>query len=121
MLHIARAEFLREVQPILPEDLKYKALMIANAMAIAQRQFHGSSEMSAIEVRQITALLTDTPDDVHATLCQKIREGIFDPGSDNHCQMLDVLTSITLSRLAESNPKFLEKHADTLPNGAIPT
>ncbi len=115
LLQIARAEFLRDVLPILPAEKKYKALMIANAMAIARRQFHDTGEMSATEARRVAALLTDTPDDMHATLCEKIREGIFDPGSDNHRQMFDVLTLMTLSRLAETNPRFLEKHTDNHP------
>lgn len=121
LLAIARAELLRDVLPILPANLKYKALMIANAMAIAQRQFHNTSEISAIEIRQITALFTDVPDELHAGLCQRIREGIFDLGSDNHRQMFGVLTSMALSKLAESNPRFLEKRADTLPIEAIQT
>lgn len=121
LLQIARAEFVRDVLPSLPADLKYKALMIANAMAIAQRQFHDSNELSAIETRQVSALLDDAPDNLLSVFCQKIRKGAFDPGTDDHGQFFDVLVSITLSRLAETNPRFLEKHADTILNGAIPT
>ena len=106
LLEIARAEFLRDVLPALPAALKYKALMIANAMAIAKRQFHDTSEMSSIEACQVSDLLPNSTDNLHATLCQKIRDGAFDPGTVNHCQMLDVITSMTLSKLAESNPSF---------------
>jgi hypothetical protein len=47
LLEIARRTLLDDVLPRLPDDLRYSALMIANAMAIAARE-HAAGDTDAI-------------------------------------------------------------------------
>ena len=80
---------LEDLLPLLPEDRRYEARMIANAMAIAAR------ELAVLQPAQ--------PD--QKPLALAIREGRHDddPG------LRDRLAAEVLARLAVSNPKAMPK------------
>ncbi len=94
LLRVARETLLRELLPRMPEESRYAARMVANAMAIAAR------ELAA-------------PADVHASrhsvskLAADIRAGRFDD-AQAWGQLRDRLREITRARLAVSNPRILE-------------
>ncbi|MEX5340951.1 DUF6285 domain-containing protein [Pseudomonas sp. I2] len=107
LLDIARQTLLEHVLPALSGDLRYQALMIANAMAIAAREGRLEAQVSTQEQARLSAL-SDGPQrplpDVRRTLARDIREGRHDAPEGRHV-LLETLHQVTRSRLTISNPK----------------
>src|SRR5688572_14536992 len=90
LLSIARSTLLDDVLPRLPEDLRYTALMIANAMAIARRAAEAGETAAQAELARLSSLLGEpsqpaTGDRLRAALtsatrrlAESIRAGEFD-------------------------------------------
>lgn len=110
LLAIARQTLLDELLPQLPDHLRYPALMVANAMAIAGRESVAGAQVQAVETEQLLQLpgeLPASPADARPNLCRAIRQGRFDsPGAEQE-QLLTTLSAVTRARLAISNPKAL--------------
>ena len=106
----ARVTLLDELLGALPEDKRYPALMVANAMAIAARELAAPADGRA-ERQALAALLGPAREaDQDATvaalaarLADEIRAGRFDGDPRVH----DHLKGEVETRLALSNPKRL--------------
>jgi hypothetical protein len=124
LLQAARALLRDSVLPALPAEQRHAALMIANAMGIAERQLRAGDTPAVEEWRSLRRLLgvgdgEDEPappsaDELEAallglnrTLVQRIRAGEADPGQALHAALRHHLEFVALQRLAESNPKAL--------------
>jgi hypothetical protein len=110
LLAIARQTLLDELLPQLPGNLRYQALMVANAMAIAGRECVEGEQAQAAEIQRLAELLEDAPAtsaDVHQALCRAIRQGRFDTPGGEQERLLSALSAITRARLSISNPKAL--------------
>lgn len=124
LLIIAREEFIKDLLPKLPNELRYQALMIANAMAIAVREFETGRKCDQRELLGLSQLLIGTKTDIEIekivaqttarsaqpyrrTLATAIRAGDFDPGTLGHQTMLQHLKTTARDKLAISNPKLL--------------
>lgn len=120
LLIVARKLLLEELLPLLPNDRRYDALMIANAMGIASRQSGFGNDFERQEHHDLEVLLgkTDTEDTpnrdsddlvtLYRTLCARIRDGKFDPGTPDWAALHGFLQEVTVQRLRESAPKILE-------------
>ena len=120
LLIVARKLLLEELMPLLPNDRRYDALMIANAMGIASRQSGLGSDFERQERRGLEVLLVNTDtgeapnhdgDDLvtlYRTLCARIRDGGFDPGAPDRAALHGFLREVTVQRLRESAPKILD-------------
>lgn len=110
LLAIARQTLLDQLLPQLPDSVRYQALMVANAMAIAGRECREGECADAVEAQLLGPLLGDTGQlltDARQALCRAIRQGRFDePGSDQD-RLFSALSTITRARLSISNPKVL--------------
>ncbi|PRA66008.1 acyl-CoA dehydrogenase [Pseudomonas sp. MYb187] len=109
LLHIARQTLLQELLPALPADKRYLTLMVANAMAIAGREYQDANSADGLEHEHLQALLDDRQlslGDARQGLAAAIREGRFD-GGDERSRLLEALQQTTLAQLAISNPKAL--------------
>lgn len=104
LLAIARQELLNTILPSLPASNHYTALMIANAMAIADR---GATTDPSVR--------PDIPEDQQ--LCAQIRNGDIDPESQDYLGVLKWLRAETDHRLAVSNPKFLKTRSNAIDGG----
>jgi hypothetical protein len=116
LLEIARRTLLADVLPRLPEDLRYPALMIANAMAIAGREHaagdaDASSELArlqqfygaphhALAGRALAAALID----YNRRLAADIRAG----RCDDRAGLREHLEQTIAGKLAVANPKALK-------------
>ena len=118
LLAIARSTLLDKLLPRVPEELRYDALMIANAMAIAARE-HAAGEAAAQRERaRLSALLSEHDElrpgaDLTAEgaglkrrLATQIRAGRFDEADRK--ALLDHLAQTAADELAVSNPRALE-------------
>jgi len=117
LLEIAYDAFATEVLPAVPEGLRYTALMIANAMAIAQRGLAAGDTPLRDEHRRLSDLLCEdaaAPRDealreavegYNRRLANEIRAGRFD--GEGRAAMLGHLRRTTEEKLAVSNPRAL--------------
>ncbi|MBF8740980.1 4-hydroxypentanoyl-CoA kinase subunit LvaB [Pseudomonas guariconensis] len=109
LLEIARATFLEQLLPALPGELRYPALMIANAMAIAARESRLGAQAEDQEQARLVALVDDAPStlpDLRRQLARAIRQGSHDAPQTRRT-LVETLRQITVARLAISNPKAL--------------
>ncbi len=143
LLEAARRVLRDELIPRLPDECRFAALMVANAMAIAARQHDFGDAPEAAELAGLMALRSEgeveepaegpvegsvsggdtsagTSADTHAELLRlygelshDIRHGAYDPGTAQHAALRDHLWRVTLQKLRESNPKALEEAGET--------
>ena len=118
LLAIARSTLLEKLLPSVPEDLRYDALMIANAMAIAAREHAAGDTAMQAEVVRLAALLKQQCEprtganlmsarsDLNRRLAAHIRAGRFD--DRDRAALLDHLAQTAADELAVSNPRALE-------------
>jgi hypothetical protein len=118
LLTSAREALLADVLPSLDASSRYSALMIANAMAIAAREFTLAPNAHRREVERLRPLAAETvppsdPDDadvreLRRIVAAAIRAGRFDDAP--HAQSLVTsLVQIVEDRLAISNPRALRE------------
>ena len=117
LLAIARATFSAEILPALPEKLRYSGLMIAHALAIAQREMEAGDAPLRAESERLRTLFSDGSHELAGTapplavadynrrLADEIRAGRFD--KEERAVLLEHLRKTTEQKLAVSNPKAL--------------
>jgi len=117
LLATAHEALTAQILPALPGALRYTGLMIANAIAIAQREIELGDAPARAECERLRALLpaqSGAPADeglrvelegYNRRLVQEIRAGRFD--GEERAAMLDHLRRTTEEKLAVSNPKAL--------------
>lgn len=105
LLAIAREVLRKELLPLLPKDKAYEALMIANAMGIAERQLQVGSVPQAKEWAELAAFLGKDGDLPSLTreFAQCIRAGELDANAEAQA----LLRESVLQRVRESAPKSL--------------
>lgn len=105
LLAIAREVLRKELMPFLPKEKAYQALMIANAMGIAERQLQNGAEAEQEERRRLEDLLGQSADlaTLNRLFATAIREGRF----DDDAEARRILLSATMQRVRESAPKAL--------------
>ncbi len=115
LLQIAETTFRQEILPLLPTDKKYTALMIANAMRIAARQFGCIESNTAVEIAALSELLGGPAVDdglgallnLNKQFAAAIRSGAFASGKDAHDKAREHLFTSVQNRLVEVNPKVI--------------
>src|SRR6185436_16790170 len=117
LLETARHAFVTEILPALPAASRYTALMVANAMAIAQREIAAGDAPLRAEAERLRALLPECAEPpagsalqsvlagYNRRLTEAIRAGRFD--GEDRAAMLEHLRRTTEEKLAVSNPKLL--------------
>ena len=116
LLKAGREALTRELASELPENKRYLALMIGNAMAIAARELELGDGADRAELTSLRMLFEDvgpdTSEDVadrleawNRRLCAEIRAGKFRDGAE--ARLRDHLRRSAEARVAISNPKAL--------------
>lgn len=95
---------------VVPDDGRYRDLMMAAAKAIAQRQGKTGNEPEQRERQRLATLLGDeaTIGELNQRLAEKIRRGDFDVGALKRDDGVRHLWETALDRVRESNPKVLD-------------
>ena len=93
----------------LPEDGRYRDLMIANARAIAARQKESGDGPERREREDLARILATegSLSDLNRALAAAIRKGEYDPGTAAFDALGKHLWRTALARVRESNPKAL--------------
>ena len=117
LLRAAREAVSGEILPSLPESLRYTGLMVANAIAIAERELAFGDAAARAECDRLRALLADRAAPVagesltdalaryNRRLAADIRAGRFD--GEARAALVDHLRRTTGEKLAVSHPKAL--------------
>ncbi len=113
LLAIAAKTFREQLLPALPEDRKYQALMILNAMSIAERQQEMGEGPLNDECDLLEVVLDTTPkaDELHeraAELNREFARRVRDGAYDNDDTGRHVLWAVTLQKVRESAPRYLK-------------
>ncbi len=115
LLMLARDILLKDLLPLLPDERRLDALMIANVMGIAARELAGGNQPPEAELAGLTALLSEAGPDRNESLAEaierlrwrlasEIRAGKRDANAATHA----FLTTTAKAYLGESNPKALK-------------
>ena len=107
LLEIARLTLLEQVLPALAGELRYPALMIANAMAIAARESvlqAGVCDQELVRLAALGCQATASLPEARRQLARAIRQGRHDAPQRRQA-LVEALRQVTLDRLAISNPK----------------
>ena len=119
LLETARAVFARELVPAVPEHLRYTALMVGNALGIAERAYALGEAPLRVEWEGLSSLfgeavpapgggaLPHVVEHYNRRLVRAIRAGRYD--GKGRAAMLEHLRRTTEAKLAVSNPRLLSR------------
>jgi hypothetical protein len=109
LLATALEVFRAEVLPAIPPEKRYAALMIANALAMAEREF-AAADGGAVPA-QAVGLYDDAAempaDAFERRLTADIEAGAFDTPGPRRDAAFESVKAINTARLAITNPKLL--------------
>ena len=108
LVAIALRSFREAILPVVPAEQRFTALMIANALGVAERELAAGTIAEPALAAAVGGLLGEDGDlpDLLPRLCAAIDAGRFDT-PDQQAALRTVLKDITRARLALSNPKRL--------------
>jgi hypothetical protein len=109
LLATALEAFRVEILPIIPAEKRYAALMIANALAMTEREMASAPA----DGDSIGVMLYDDPqmtaEDCERRLAADIEAGHFDAPGARRDAAFRAIQAINAGRLAITNPKLLPK------------
>ena len=118
LLAIARQTLLGELLPNSPDAQRYNALMVGAAMAIAAREAEAGDRALVAEGEALAALygeagVADEPLEaalgrLNRRFAADLRAGAFDAPGARQAAALRLLRQVTMAKLMECNPKYLE-------------
>ena len=121
LLAIALETYRAEILPAVPPEKRYTALMVANALAIAERELAGRDAVGHAMLKAMApiygedaedtlsgAALEERVDALQRRLCADIAAGDFDAPGEDHAALMECLDTTVRVRLAIDNPKALK-------------
>ncbi len=118
LLAIARQTLLGELLPNSGDAQRYNALMVGAAMAIAAREAEAGDRALVAEGEALAALygeagVADEPLEaalgrLNRRFAADLRAGAFDAPGARQAAALRLLRQVTMAKLMECNPKYLE-------------
>ena len=117
LLALAREVLLSEPMPLLPEERRADALLVARCMAIARREAETGAN-SEHELRLFYGVGTDT-DGLLGRFARDLRIGAFENSPDRELCARAMLWRLTIAKLRQSNPEFLAANGFDQPGGVV--
>ena len=107
LVTIALQTFRDSILPVVPAERRFEALMIANALSIAERELAAEPEPALAAA--IGGLIGETGDleTVAPRLCAAIDAGDFD-APERQADLRKTLWELTRARLSVSNPRLID-------------
>jgi len=115
LLAAARRVLREKLLPAVDPSLRHDLLMAVNAISIAERGLALGTAPLFEERRRLTEILGDDAGDLveaNRRLAAMVRAGEADPGRPARAAVLDHLRAVGRDRLAESNPRVLERSGE---------
>ena len=109
LLALARDILLHELTPLLPEERRQDALLVANCMAIAEREAAAAEVPAQAVLGELKMLYGEEgPAPSHfRCLARDLRIGAFENSVTRDRAARAILWRLTIAKLRQSNPKFL--------------
>jgi hypothetical protein len=111
LVTIALQTFRDSILPTVPAERRFEALMIANALSIAERELAAAPELGLAAA--IGGLIGESGslETVAPRLCAAIDAGAFDT-AERQGELRKVLWELTRARLSVSNPRLMAPSAN---------
>jgi Domain of unknown function (DUF6285) len=108
LLALARDVLLHELMPLLPQEGHLAARLVANSMAIAEREAVAGEEPAQEILRELEKLYGDGEQGLLLRrLAQDIRAGGFEESQLSERHVREILWLHTITKLRSANPRFL--------------
>jgi Domain of unknown function (DUF6285) len=108
LLALARDVLLHELMPLLPQEGHLAARLVANSMAIAEREAVAGEEPAQEIHRELEKLYGDGEQGLLLRrLAQDIRAGDFEESQLSERHVREILWLHTITKLRSANPRFL--------------
>jgi Domain of unknown function (DUF6285) len=109
LLSLARDVLLNDLLPLLPEQHRLDARLVANSMAIAEREgvFHDDAKRRIL--RELAALyeVAETGPELLDRFARDLRGGVFEGSMPSDRDARAILWRLTIFKLRQANPRFL--------------
>lgn len=108
LLALARDVLLHELMPLLPQEGHLAARLVANSMAIAEREAVAGNEPAQEILRELEKLYGDGEQRLLLRrLAQDSRAGGFEESQLSERHVREILWLHTITKLRSANPRFL--------------
>ena len=108
LLALARDVLLHELMPLLPQEGHLAARLVANSMAIAEREAVAGEEPAQEILCELEKLYGDGEQGLLLRrLAQDIRAGDFEESQHSERHVREILWLHTITKLRSANPRFL--------------
>ena len=110
LLALARDVLLRQLMPLLPQEAHLEARLVANSMAIAEREAVAGEEPAQEILRQLEKLYGERGSGelgLLARLAHDLRLGVLESSEPRERHAREILWHLTIAKLRDANPRFL--------------
>ena len=112
LLALARDVLLNDLMPLLPEEARLDARLVANSMAIAEREAETADYLRKTITRNLEELYDsraqgEQPKDLPRRFARDLRVGTFSSSEPLERRAREILWQLTIAKLRRANPRFL--------------
>jgi hypothetical protein len=110
LLALARDVLLNELMPLLPQEAHLEARLVANSMAIAEREAVAGEEPAQEILRQLEKLYGERGSGklgLLTRLAHDLRLGVLESSEPREHHAREILWRLTIAKLRSANPRFL--------------
>ena len=111
LLALARDVLLHELMPLLPPTAHLEARLVANSMAIAEREAISGAAPAQGILHELKELCGEEGGEGEQGLLRRfardLRAGAFEEGEPRERRAREILWRLTIAKLRDANPRFL--------------
>jgi len=110
LLALARDVLLHELMPLLPPTAHLEARLVANSMAIAEREAISGAAPAQGILHGLKELYGEGGEGEQGLLrrfARDLRAGAFEEGEPRERHAREILWRLTIAKLRDANPRFL--------------
>jgi hypothetical protein len=112
LLGLARDVLLNDLMPLLPEEARLDARLVANSMAIAEREAETADDLRKTITRELEELYDSRArgeelKDLLRRFARDLRFGTFSSSEPLERRAREILWQLTIAKLRRANPRFL--------------
>jgi hypothetical protein len=112
LLGLARDVLLNDLMPLLPEEARLDARLVANSMAIAEREAETADDLRKTTTRELEELYDSRArgeelKDLLRRFARDLRVGTFSSSEALERRAREILWQLTIAKLRRANPRFL--------------
>jgi hypothetical protein len=103
---------LNDLMPLLPKEAHLDARLVANSIAIAERETGTADDLRKTIARELEKLYgggerREEPENLLRCFARDLRVGVLTRSEAQEHMALEILWQLTISKLRQANPRFL--------------